>query len=75
MAQSVRYYKEETKGVVSVSRLMEARLEAERKYTILGLAEKMIESREMTLDKIANLTGLTLEEVKELAEELKVSVT
>lgn len=75
MAQSVRYYKEETKGVVSVSRLMEARIEAERKYTILGLAEKMIESREMTLDKIANLTGLTLEEVKELAEELKVSVT
>ena len=75
MAQSVRYYKEETKGVVSVSRLMEARLEAERKYTILGLAEKMIESGEMTLDKIANLTGLTLEEVKELAEELKISVT
>ena len=29
----------------------------------------------MTLDKIANLTGLTLEEVKELAEELKISVT
>lgn len=54
---------------------MEARLEAERKYTIWGLAEKMIERGEMTLNKIAKLTGLTLEEVKELAEDLKVSVT
>lgn len=71
MAQSVRYYREETKGAVSVSRIMEARLEAERKYTFLGFAEKLIEGREMALDKITNLTGLTLEEVEELAEEIK----
>lgn len=71
MAQSVRYYKEETKGVVNMSKLMENRLK-ERSYEIAAM---LIEEGYMPLDKIAHCTRLTLEEVKELAEELKVSVT
>lgn len=68
MAQSVRYYKEETKGVVNMSRLMENRIK-EHSYQIAAM---LIELGKNTYDDIVACTGLTLEEVEELAEEIKM---
>lgn len=71
MAQSVRYYKEETKGVVNMSRLMENRIKEDR----YAIAAMLIEEGGVPLEKIARCTGFTLEEIEKLAEEIKMDTT
>ena len=63
-AERTRYYKEDPKGVSNMCKLMEDRLKEEA-YQI---ALKMLTRGKLTFDEIAEDSGLTLEEVKEIAE-------
>ena len=65
LAERTRYFKEDPKGVSYMCKLMEERVK-EEDYQI---ALKMLVGGELPFDKIAVYTGLTLDEVKELAEE------
>ena len=73
LAEKTRYYKDDPKGVSNMCKLMEERVKEEaviaRKMEDYQIALKMLERGKLTLDEIAEDSGLTLEEVKELAEE------
>ena len=69
LADRVRYFKQDEKGVATMCKAMEdMRKEAalmERKR----MAIRMLEDGELTDEKIALYAGLTLDQVKELAQE------
>ena len=69
LADRVRYFKQDEKGVATMCKAIEdMRKEAalmERKR----MAIRMLEDGELTDEKIALYAGLTLDQVKELAQE------
>ncbi|MCH5200575.1 MAG: PD-(D/E)XK nuclease family transposase [Oscillospiraceae bacterium] len=69
LAERTRYYKEDPKGVSNMCKLMEDRAVEIEKMTSYQIALKMLTRGKDTFDEIADLTGLTIDEVKELAEE------
>lgn len=72
LANMVQYYKEDPKGVDKMCELMdkiaERRAEEAAHNRSVENALRMIARGKMTLEEIAEDTGLSLEEVKELAE-------
>lgn len=62
-----------TKGVIDISKIMEDLLkelyEQEKYETTVQIVNKMLEAGTLSLEKIAKYSGLTLEEVKELAQQ------
>ena len=73
LAERTRYYKEDPKGVSNMCKLMEDRVKEEaiiaEKLKAYQIALKMLAGGKLTFDEIAEYSGLTLEEVKELAKE------
>jgi hypothetical protein len=65
LAERVRYFKEDVKGVDTMCKLMEDLFVEDRKE----IAIKIIDSGKMTLKEIAECTGLSIDEVKALANE------
>ena len=65
LAETVSYYKENTKGVGVMCRLMEELVEQEKKEMII----KMKKMGKLTNEDIAEVTGFTIEEVEAVTEE------
>ena len=73
MARTTRYYKETPEGVSYMCKVMEERIKenveiAEYNYS-LKTAERMLAKGTYTLEEIAEVTALPLEEVQQLADE------
>ena len=70
LAQRVRYFKEDTKGVTTMCRAMEEMRDAtarEARYQqAIEIALKMLKTGKMTYDEIASMVELPVEEVKAL---------
>ena len=70
LAQRVRYFKEDTKGVTTMCRAMEEMRDAtarEARYQqAIEIALKMLKTGKMTYDEIADMVELPVEEVKAL---------
>lgn len=64
LADKIRYFKEDEKGVASMCKIMEDLIDNEKKE----IALRMLTDGELSLEKIAKYSGLTLEQVKELSQ-------
>ena len=69
MAERTRYLKENQEGVVEMSSFMEEMCSEAAYFNSVEIAERMIVGGKATLEEIAGYTGLTLEQVRELAAE------
>jgi len=65
MAERTRYLKENPKGVQEMCKVMEDM----REESLKEVAKRMFEDRMLTLEKIAEYAGLSLDEVKKLKAE------
>ncbi|MCM1548733.1 MAG: PD-(D/E)XK nuclease family transposase [Clostridium sp.] len=68
IAETTRYYKEDTKGVRSMSRIVEELIDEEKRE----IAEKFLKSGTVSKEIIVECVGLTIEEVNELEDELQM---
>ena len=70
MANRTRYLKEHPKGVSEMCKVIEDMRREERKETrketMVEIALRMLEAGKYALEEIANISGLSLEEVKKL---------
>lgn len=78
MADTTRYYKQNPKGVSIMCKLMEDRVnetarEAKKENSI-DIALKMLSRGKLTIEEIAEDSGLALEEVNKLAEQIKSTI-
>lgn len=69
LAEKTRYYKEEPKGVSEMCKIFEEMVVETRAEEAYRFALNMLEKGKYAFEEIAELTGLTIEEVKEIAEE------
>lgn len=78
IAERVRFHKQEEKGVGTMCRIFEEYGNEQRNEGRtegrIGVAENLLK-KEMPVEEIAEVTGLPLEQVKELAEKISVTVT
>lgn len=65
LAEQVRYYKEDAKGVEAMCKIMEDLIDQEKREMIL----KMKKSGKLSNEDIAEFTGFTIEEVEAIAEQ------
>ena len=76
LAEKVRYYKEDEEGNGSMCRIVEEEVRRERekgekigaRQANIRTALALIKDGTLSLEKIADFCGLTLDEVKELAK-------
>lgn len=66
MADRTRYLKETPKGVEEMCRIMEDMRNQTLREGMINVAKKMLEDGTITLEKIAEFVGLSVDEVKEL---------
>ncbi|MDE7202621.1 MAG: Rpn family recombination-promoting nuclease/putative transposase [Lachnospiraceae bacterium] len=70
VAERTRYFKENPEGVKQMCKIMEDMRNETRKETLkesaVNTAKRMIAAGKYVLDEIANISGLSLEEVKQL---------
>lgn len=69
LAKKVRYFKEDEKGVETMSEVMEKLLKEQQK----GIAQRMLEAGKIALSEIAEYTGLSVSTVKRMAKKLEAS--
>ena len=65
LAERVRYFKEEQKGVVAMCKALEEMRKNER----IEVAQRLLENGKLSYEDIAMVTDLTLEEVKALDQQ------
>lgn len=68
LADRVRYFKEDEKGVATMCKAMEDMRNEASKAKAIQIAKRMLDSGKLTYEEIAEFAGLTLEEVKALDE-------
>ena len=73
-AEKTRYYKETPKGVSEMSKIMEDWKEEIREIQAYEIALKMLKRGEDPIDKIADLTDFTIEDIYEIAEENNIAI-
>ncbi|MCH5193700.1 MAG: PD-(D/E)XK nuclease family transposase [Oscillospiraceae bacterium] len=69
LAERTRYYKEDPKGVSNMCKLMEDRVKEEAAIKAYQIALKLLIMGKLNIDDISEASGLTIEEVKEIAKE------
>lgn len=67
LAKRARYFKQDREGVVTMSSILEDMRNEKAKEVRIENAIRMIKDRELSLEKIAFYSGLSVDEVKELA--------
>ena len=67
LADRVRYFKEDEKGVATMCKAMEDMRNEAIKEKAISVARLMIKDGELSYEKIAKYSGLTVDEVKALA--------
>ena len=65
LAEKARYFKQDEEGVATMCKAMEDM----RKDTVRAVALRMLQAGKYALDEIAEMTGLTMDEVQALATE------
>ena len=70
LANRVRYFKEEKEGVAAMCKAMEEMILEERLEEKQELALKLIKRGKMTIEEIAEDTGLSLETIEEMSKGL-----
>lgn len=66
LAQRVRYFKEDTKGVTTMCRAMEEMRENTKHEQAIEIALKLLKKGKMTCEEISDTVGLSVDEVKAL---------
>lgn len=66
LAQRVRYFKEDTKGVTTMCRAMEEMRENTKHEQAIEIALKLLKKGKMTYEEISDTVGLSVDEVKAL---------
>lgn len=66
MAERTRYLKENPKGVSEMCKVMEDMRNQTLKEGMINVAKKMLEDGTITLEKIAEFVGLSVDEVRKL---------
>ena len=69
LAEKTRYYKEEPKGVSEMCKIFEEMVVETRAEDAYRFALNLLTMGKLSIDDISAASGLTLEEVKEIAEE------
>ncbi len=67
LAKKARYFKQDEKGVAAMCKIMEDMRNEKEKEVRIDNALRMIKDGELPLEKIALYSGLSVDEVKELA--------
>ena len=67
LADKVRYFKEDEKGVAAMCRVMEEMRNETAELRSIEIAQQMIQDGKLSLEEIARYSMLALERVKELA--------
>jgi hypothetical protein len=67
LAKKARYFKQDEKGVAAMCKIMEDMRNEKAKEVRIDNALRMIKDGELSLEKIALYSGLSVDEVKELA--------
>ena len=67
LAERVRHFKDDEKGVIEVSEVMEKLLDKKAK----DIAQRMLEAGEVAVTKIAEYTGLSVSTVRRMAKKLE----
>lgn len=70
LADRVRYFKEDEKGVATMSRVMEEMRKETARETAIKVAKGMLESGKLTYEEIAKIAELTIDEVRALDEKV-----
>jgi len=68
LAKRVKYFKEDEKGVKAMCKAVEELCNEEKRETRIDVAKKMLADGALTVEKIAEYSGLTVNEVKELVD-------
>lgn len=68
LAERVKYFKEDEKGVKAMCKAVEELCNEEKRETRIDVAKKMLADGALTVEKIAEYSGLTVNEVKELVD-------
>ena len=66
LAKKARYFKQDEKGVAAMCKIMEDMRNEKAKEVRIDNALRMIKDGELSLEKIALYSGLSVDEVKEL---------
>ena len=66
MAERTRYLKENPEGVSEICKVMEDMRKEERKESIKEITLRMLKAGKYALEEIAEISGLSLDEVKKL---------
>ena len=70
LADRVRYFKEDEKGVAAMSRVLEEMRKETARETAIKVSKGMLESGKLTYEEIAKITELTIDEVRALDEKV-----
>lgn len=68
LAEQVRYYKKDAKGVKAMSRIVEDIVEQEKREEKIVMISKMKRMGKLSKEDIAEITGFTVEEIDALTE-------
>ena len=66
LARRVRYFKEDTKGVTNMCRIMEEVREESAREAKIEIAQKMLNTGKMSYEEISDFVDLPVEEIKAL---------
>ena len=69
LADRVRYFKEDAKGVESMCKAIEEMRNQEREEVTRDFVVRMIRDGETSVEKMARYSGLSLDEVKEIVKQ------
>ena len=69
LAEKARYFKQDEKGVATMCKAMEDMRKEAAAQTIKGVALRMLQAQKYTLEEIAEMTGLSIDEVQALSSE------
>ena len=72
LADRVRFFKESKEGIEIMCRTMEDMRNQTLKEGMINVAKKMLEDGTITLEKIAEFVGLSVDEVRKLKTDQKV---
>ena len=70
LADRVRDFKEDKKGVATMSRVLEEMRKETARETAIKVAKGMLESGKLTYEEIAKIAELTIDEVRALDEKV-----
>ena len=69
LAERTRYFKEDKEGIRIMCKAMEDMRNQEKRETMMMIAQRMIDADKYTVEEIADISGISIEEVRVMAEQ------